>query len=142
MKIKYQPRFYGLFHRFLHLRSVYPYIHKHHHRQVAPVRGNEDAINTHPLEYFVGSYQHLLAVFLVSLFTGVHVWTLAAFLLATGMLASLNHTRFDVRIPGSLYAVAEHDTHHKFPETNYGQYTTAWDRLLGSYREWAAPSRL
>jgi sterol desaturase/sphingolipid hydroxylase (fatty acid hydroxylase superfamily) len=31
--------FYTLFHRALHIRSVYPLIHKHHHRQKAPSRG-------------------------------------------------------------------------------------------------------
>jgi sterol desaturase/sphingolipid hydroxylase (fatty acid hydroxylase superfamily) len=30
--------FYTLFHRFLHHRSVYWLVHKHHHRQHAPTR--------------------------------------------------------------------------------------------------------
>lgn len=38
---------YSIFHRFLHWAPVYPWIHKHHHRQVAPMRGLDDAINTH-----------------------------------------------------------------------------------------------
>jgi sterol desaturase/sphingolipid hydroxylase (fatty acid hydroxylase superfamily) len=41
--------FYSLFHRALHVRSVYGYIHKHHHQQVAPSHGIEDAINEHPV---------------------------------------------------------------------------------------------
>lgn len=36
--------FYTLFHRTLHLRVLYPYIHKHHHRQKAPSRGNKCSI--------------------------------------------------------------------------------------------------
>jgi sterol desaturase/sphingolipid hydroxylase (fatty acid hydroxylase superfamily) len=31
--------FYSLFHRALHNRSVYRWVHKHHHRQMAPSRG-------------------------------------------------------------------------------------------------------
>jgi sterol desaturase/sphingolipid hydroxylase (fatty acid hydroxylase superfamily) len=42
---------YSPFHYFLHWPGVYPYIHKHHHRQVAPHRGLDDAVNTHPIEY-------------------------------------------------------------------------------------------
>lgn len=41
--------FYSLFHRALHLRAVYPWVHKHHHRQLAPSRGNTDAVNVHPV---------------------------------------------------------------------------------------------
>jgi sterol desaturase/sphingolipid hydroxylase (fatty acid hydroxylase superfamily) len=36
---------YTLFHRALHWRPLYPWIHKHHHRNAAPWRGNTDAIN-------------------------------------------------------------------------------------------------
>jgi len=36
---------YTLFHRLLHWRPLYPWIHKHHHRNAAPWRGNTDAIN-------------------------------------------------------------------------------------------------
>ena len=46
--------FYAPFHRALHHRSIYAYVHKHHHRQVVPTRGNTDAINVHPFEFLVG----------------------------------------------------------------------------------------
>ena len=58
--------FYAPFHRALHHRSVYAYVHKHHHRQVVPTRGNTDAINVHPFEFIMGEYNHVLAIFLVS----------------------------------------------------------------------------
>jgi hypothetical protein len=29
---------------------VYPYVHKHHHRQILPKRGYLDAGNEHPIE--------------------------------------------------------------------------------------------
>lgn len=92
--------FYTVFHRTLHLRGLYKYIHKHHHRQKAPSRGNADAINVHPFEFLCGEYNHLLALHLVSKFiVPVHVVSAGAFIVAGGFLASLNHTRFDVRIP-------------------------------------------
>lgn len=51
--------FYTVGHRALHHRSVYKYVHKHHHRQRAPSRGNVDAVNVHPFEFVSGEYNHL-----------------------------------------------------------------------------------
>lgn len=98
--------FYTVFHRVLHLRGLYKHVHKHHHRQKAPSRGNADAVNVHPFEFICGEYNHLLALHLVSRFVvPVHVVAAGAFIIAGGFLASLNHTRFDVRIP-FLYEVS------------------------------------
>ena len=33
-----------------------------------------------------------------------------------------------------LFDVRAHDTHHCIPNSNYGQYTMFWDRLLGTYK--------
>mmetsp|Transcript_9958 Transcript_9958/g.18134 ORF Transcript_9958/g.18134 Transcript_9958/m.18134 type:complete len:251 (+) Transcript_9958:252-1004(+) len=126
--------FYTLFHRFLHNRSVYRFVHKHHHRQRAPTRGNLDAINVHPFEFVVGEYNHLVAIFLVSHYVmRVHVVWAMLFVVMGGVLASLNHTRFNINIPG-VYSVKWHDVHHRLPESNYGQYIMLWDYLMGSYK--------
>lgn len=102
--------FYTVFHRVLHLRGLYKHIHKHHHRQKAPTRGNADAVNVHPVEFLGGEYNHLLAVHLVSRYiVPVHVVSAGAFIVAGGFFASLNHTRFDVRIP-FVYEVSSHHT--------------------------------
>merc|ERR1712046_262759 len=83
--------FYSWLHRILHVKAIYKYVHKHHHRQIAPTRGNIDAINVHPLEFVMGEYLHLLAVWLVP----CHAITVLLFIVMGGFLASLNHTRFD-----------------------------------------------
>lgn len=120
--------FYMWFHRILHLRSIYVYIHKHHHQQKAPSRGNLDAINVNPIEFLVGEYLHLLTIYVIP----CHIYAVAFFILAGGIFASLNHTRHDIVIPG-LYDVKAHDIHHRIPESNYGQYTMFWDKLHGSW---------
>lgn len=136
---------YTLFHRLLHHGAVYGYVHKHHHRQSAPSRGNPDAINVHPLEFVLGEYNHLLAAFLVASALsaathgrdGLHVATLVVFVLGGGVLASLNHTRFDARVSVlgvPVYSVALHDVHHHAYNYNYAQYVPVWDYLLGTYR--------
>lgn len=120
---------YMNFHRILHFRSLYAYVHKHHHRQKAPSRGNLDAINVHPFEFLVGEYIHLLTIWMIP----CHIYTVVFFILAGGILASLNHTRFDVSIP-FVYNVNVHDVHHRLPESNYSQYTMLWDRIFNTYR--------
>jgi sterol desaturase/sphingolipid hydroxylase (fatty acid hydroxylase superfamily) len=123
--------FYCLWHRLLHVRGLYGWIHKHHHRQVNPTRGNLDAMNVHPVEFIVGEYLHLLAMMAVP----AHALTCAVFIISLGVLTSLNHTRYDINIPYGIFSVRWHDLHHRLPQSNYGQYTMVWDHLWGSYRE-------
>mmetsp|Transcript_9723 Transcript_9723/g.13392 ORF Transcript_9723/g.13392 Transcript_9723/m.13392 type:complete len:257 (+) Transcript_9723:146-916(+) len=126
--------FYTVFHRVLHYRLFYGYCHKHHHRQRAPTRGNLDAINVHPFEFVVGEYLHLAAAYLVSHYlVPVHILSLGWFIIVGGILASLNHTRYDFSFFG-VYSVKVHDVHHRLPESNYGQYIMLWDWLMGSYK--------
>lgn len=120
---------YCWFHRILHIRALYPYVHKHHHRQVVPFRGNLDAINVHPFEFASGEYLHLLCIYLVP----CHILTVALFIILGGIMASLNHTRFDASVD-SIYQVKYHDVHHRIPDTNYGQYIMLWDHVFGSFR--------
>lgn len=147
--------FYMWFHRILHLRSVYEHIHKHHHRYIAetsffftyliiivlcfwrqkvPTRGNIDAINVHPFEFITGEYLHLVTVLTIP----CHIYTAMFFIIIGGILASLNHTRFDVSIP-YIYDVKVHDVHHsQSPESNYGQYTMFWDRVFSTFKPYSS----
>jgi len=126
--------FYTLFHWALHMPALYPWIHKHHHRQVAPFRGNTDGINVHPVEYIIGEYLHLACYWMLGRVVGhenVHPLTMVVFIAVGGTLASLNHTRYDVQFLG--YSVRAHDHHHRQPRCNFGQYTMFWDRVFGTY---------
>lgn len=120
---------YCPFHRALHLPAIYPYIHKHHHRQLAPTRGTIDGINTHPIEFTCGIYLHIFALFIVP----CHAYGAALFLLVTSLMASLNHTRWAVKIPG-VFDVRDHDMHHQIFKCNYAQYVPWWDLLMGTHR--------
>jgi len=131
--------FYTLFHRVLHIRSFYGLVHKHHHRQTAPSRGFLDAINVHWFEFIVGEYHHLMTIIIVSYWifpSGVHIIAVLFFILVGGILASLNHTRYDLSFPvlGLIYRVKYHDVHHWFPYCNYGQYSVFWDYLFGTFK--------
>ena len=132
---------YALFHYCMHHRSVYAYVHKHHHRQVVPFRGTRDGFNIHPIEMLGGSYCYLLSMFLVAHgiryvtggSDGLHWATAAAYMTISSVFSGLNHTRFDLRIPG-VYQVAYHDVHHSHFTVNYGQYLMMYDKLFGTFR--------
>ena len=63
----------------------------------AHIRGNSDAINVHPVEFLTGEYLHLGAIVLVPM--SIHVTAIATFIVLGGLLASLNHTRFNFKVP-------------------------------------------
>eukprot|EP01061_Rhynchopus_euleeides_P000038 TRINITY_DN10037_c0_g1_i1.p1 TRINITY_DN10037_c0_g1~~TRINITY_DN10037_c0_g1_i1.p1 ORF type:complete len:277 (+),score=110.40 TRINITY_DN10037_c0_g1_i1:209-1039(+) len=127
--------FYYWFHRFLHVPAVYPLLHKHHHQQHAPFRGNIDAINTHPIEYIVGDYDHLFSLYLLACAVPVHVLTAVLFVVIGGYFASLNHTRYNVMLHPWVFAVGAHDVHHRIDvRSNYGQYVMIWDVLFGTFK--------
>ena len=137
--------------------------------QVVPTRGTTDAINVHPVEFLMGEWNHLLAVHVTCNYivrvartaatpgprrhacaslvqVSCHVLAVLLFLASGGLLASLNHTRHDVRIRVRLpyigellvYDVRAHDVHHRLPRSNYGQYIMLWDRLMGSFKAYEA----
>ena len=132
---------YAPLHRLMHHHRVYRWVHKHHHRQVVPTRGNTDAINVHPFEYVSGEYIHLLTIHVVCRFLfPLHCAACLLFLSLGGVCATLNHTRLDVgaihlpftKVP--IFGVRAHDTHHAIPNTNFGQYIMLWDYVMGTFR--------
>jgi sterol desaturase/sphingolipid hydroxylase (fatty acid hydroxylase superfamily) len=75
--------FFTIYHWALHKQSVYGYFHKHHHRQKAPSRGNADAVNSHPADFFFGEYNHIFAVYIYCNLLGMqmHVVTIPIILI-------------------------------------------------------------
>lgn len=140
--------FYTILHWFLHIKAVYPLIHKHHHHQKAPSRATDDAVNVHPVEFTLGEYNHLWAIFLFNRFLPfpLHIAGVLVFLATGGVLAGWNHTRFD--ISWSLFGLVNifdskaHDVHHRIPQSNYGQYTMFWDKVFGTYRPYDPNDRV
>eukprot|EP00581_Thalassiosira_minuscula_P003268 CAMPEP_0183738088 /NCGR_PEP_ID=MMETSP0737-20130205/53731_1 /TAXON_ID=385413 /ORGANISM="Thalassiosira miniscula, Strain CCMP1093" /LENGTH=316 /DNA_ID=CAMNT_0025972535 /DNA_START=240 /DNA_END=1190 /DNA_ORIENTATION=+ len=117
---------YAPLHHILHLPTLYPLIHKHHHRQHFPTRGYLDAGNEHPIEHMIGVMCTWFAVcsaeFLfptlgmwlerlkdhglsglldgVDATTkggGVHAITVIVFFQFHAALAMLNHSPYDVK---------------------------------------------
>jgi len=132
--------FYAPAHRFLHWRVVYPYIHKHHHRQIFPVRGYLDAGNEHPVEHFIGTSCTWIAVWAAVHTTGAHAATIFFFFNIHAALAMLNHSPYDVDVTilGLNYNVKAHEMHHRKFTTNYAQYWMGIDRIMGTFSPYDA----
>mmetsp|Transcript_5828 Transcript_5828/g.10428 ORF Transcript_5828/g.10428 Transcript_5828/m.10428 type:complete len:284 (+) Transcript_5828:99-950(+) len=131
---------YYFIHRLMHVPALYPYCHKHHHRQSMPKRGYLDAANEHPMEQVFGLGLMIIAVHLVVTYwpLGVHVAGVLGFLLVYAATAFLNHTPYDIKLGWLMlgYSVRAHEMHHRFPQTNYAQNTMVWDKLFGTFEEY------
>lgn len=147
--------FYAPAHRFLHLKGVYKYVHKHHHRQVIPTRGYLDAGNEHPIEQIIGMLCSWFSLQLAPSVVGLHAIGGLLFFAVYAALAMLNHTRYDVSVsmlPECVfgahisrlgrYQVRDHETHHRFYNYNYAQYFMGWDYLMGTYKPYKIPPKV
>lgn len=116
-------------HRGLHHPLIYKHLHKPHHKWIMPTPFASHAF--HPLDGFAQSIPYHVYPFLfplqklsyVFLFMFVNVWTI---MIHDGEFVSQNPV---------VNGAAHHSIHHLAFNYNYGQYTTLWDRLGGSYRK-------
>lgn len=116
-------------HRWLHHPLIYKRLHKPHHKWIMPTPFASHAF--HPLDGFAQSFPYHVFPFLfplqkvayVALFMFVNFWTI---LIHDGEFVSDNPI---------VNGAACHSIHHLAFNYNYGQYTTLWDRLGGSYRK-------
>jgi len=132
---------YYPFHLIAHRRVLYPYCHKQHHRQFVPFRGYADAANQHPLEQMYGFSIWIFSLWTMSKTLGLHAATAWLGSLAWAVLNICNHLPYDTRIHLPLPYPAfpkDHNTHHRFPNTNYATLSTMTDRMFGTFRPYQA----
>ncbi|CDO95734.1 unnamed protein product [Kluyveromyces dobzhanskii CBS 2104] len=118
-----------LLHRWLHWPKVYKALHKPHHKWLVTTPYASHAF--HPVDGYMQSVPYhiypmlfpLQKVSYLILFTFVNFWTV--------MIHDGEYLANDPIINGA----ACHTVHHLYFNYNYGQFTTLWDRLGGSYRE-------
>ncbi|KAI8953907.1 hypothetical protein F4801DRAFT_534851 [Xylaria longipes] len=118
-----------LIHRGLHHPLIYKHLHKPHHKWIMPTPFASHAF--HPVDGFSQSFPYHLYPILfplnkyasVALFVFVNFWTI------------MIHDGEYVADSPVINGAACHTMHHLYFNYNYGQYTTLWDRLGGSYRK-------
>lgn len=137
--------FYAPSHHILHMPWCYYLVHKHHHRQIFPVRGYLDAGNEHPIEHLIGVMCTWAAV-LAAVYgpTGAHGIVIFFFFNIHAALAMLNHSPYNVKfaiLPFGImqYSVANHEMHHRKFTINYAQYCMWYDRFMNTYGAYIGP---
>ena len=115
-------------HRWLHWPWVYKKLHKPHHKWIVCTPFASHAF--HPVDGWAQSLPYHLypllfplhKVLYLFLFTFVNFWTV--------MIHDGQYMSNDPFVNGT----ACHTVHHLYFNYNYGQFTTLWDRIGGSYR--------
>jgi Delta7-sterol 5-desaturase len=116
-------------HRGLHHPLIYKRLHKPHHKWIMPTPFAAFAF--HPLDGYSQSVPYHLFPFIfplqkfayITLFVFVQVWSV------------MIHDGEYVANSPVINGAACHTMHHLYFNYNYGQFTTLWDRLGGSYRK-------
>jgi lathosterol oxidase len=116
-------------HRGLHHPLVYKRLHKPHHKWIMPTPYASHAF--HPVDGYLQGVPYHVFPFLfplqkfayVFLFVFINIWTV------------LIHDGEYVADSPIINGAACHTMHHLYFNYNYGQFTTLWDRLGGSYRK-------
>jgi len=121
-------------HRFMHLKKIYPYVHKVHHLSVNPTPWA--AFSFHPIEA-------LLEVAIVPIMTyllPVHPAAVIIWILYQTGMNVIGHLGFELFPSGFTKGVlskwhntsTHHNMHHKHVNCNYGLYFNFWDRIMGT----------
>ncbi|KAH8821513.1 hypothetical protein F5884DRAFT_90218 [Xylogone sp. PMI_703] len=121
--------FVYMIHRGLHHPLLYKSLHKPHHKWIMPTP--YASIAFHPVDGWAQSLPYHIFPFVfplqkwayLVLFFFVQIWTVFI------------HDGEYVADSPIINGAACHTMHHLYFNYNYGQYTTLWDRLGGSYRK-------
>ncbi|KAK2759403.1 c-5 sterol desaturase [Arachnomyces sp. PD_36] len=115
-------------HRALHHPLIYKRYHKPHHKWIIPSPFASHAF--HPLDGWSQGLPYHIFPFIfplqktayVFLFVAINIWTV---IIHDGEYVANNPI---------INGAACHTLHHLYFNYNYGQFTTLWDRIGGSYR--------
>lgn len=116
-------------HRFLHGKWIFKYVHRWHHRIVAPTPFI--TVTMHPVEFTLLQITAFLPVF----FLPVHVVAFAGLLVYVLVFNLMDHSgiRMSHWLPWHSSS-SFHDDHHVYFHCNYGQNLAIFDRLHGTHR--------
>ncbi len=119
-------------HRLLHWQPLYKVSHELHHRNVNT--GPWTGISMHPIEHFI--YFSLFALWWV---IPVHPVVIVLTGLFQGVSPAVSHSGFDFikSTGGRLFSSGDwyHQLHHQYFNFNYGNTTTPFDKLFGSWHD-------
>ncbi len=124
-------------HRFMHLRRVFPFTHRVHHKSFFPT----------PFAVFAFQPTEAILQFIIFpallLVIPMHLWVLIIYLIYNLIANIGGHVGFEIlpasffRNPLTRYSASptSHQIHHIRFLKNFGGYTNVWDRLMGTHLE-------
>jgi len=115
-------------HRGLHHPLIYRHLHKAHHKWIMPTPYASYAF--HPVDGFAQSIPYHLFPFILPLQKFAYIVLFAFITIWTVIIHDGEYIADSPIINGA----ACHTMHHLYFNYNYGQFTTLFDRLFGSYR--------
>ncbi|KAJ5282234.1 hypothetical protein N7497_012047 [Penicillium chrysogenum] len=116
-------------HRGLHHPRVYRWLHKPHHKWAVPTPFASYAF--HPLDGWSQSLPYHVYPLVFPLQKGAYLGLFIFVTVWTVLIHDAEYMPTSVVINGASC----HTMHHLYFNYNYGQFTTAWDRLAGTYRK-------
>jgi len=122
-------------HWFMHIRSAYKWVHKHHHQSLYPARAYLDASNNHPVEHIWALTLNYLVIHMVGAISGVHIISIFSHFTLKALFSLFNHTECDLKFSflGIEHSVQAHEMHHRIPQSNYAQFVSLYDQILGTH---------
>ena len=124
-------------HRFMHLKAIYPYVHKVHHVSVNP--SPWAAYSGHPWEALIAAGIFPILAFVIP----CHPLALTIFILYMLFMSVMGHAGYEFypkNFPRTWFGkwqttATHHNLHHKYFFGNYGIYFNFWDRIMKTERE-------
>lgn len=121
-------------HRCMHLKAIYPAVHKVHHLSRPPTAWA--AFSFHAYESLILSW----VIPALTLIIPIHIGALLFMLTIMTLNATLNHCGYEILPkswikgwPGKMLITAtHHNLHHKHYNCNYALYFRFWDKLMGT----------
>ena len=125
--------FFHLFHRLLHWRVIYPYIHKKHHEYNTSI--GIAAEHAHPVEFMLTSYPSIMGAEFLGM--RMHAYTYMVWVVVRIYETVDGHSGYSFPwVPFRLFPVQSpggyHEFHHSHNVGNYSSFFTIWDTLSGS----------
>lgn len=116
-------------HRFLHIKALFPHIHRWHHRYIATTPFVVTAM--HPVEFILFQAATFIPMFILPVYY-LSAITVFIYILVFNIIDH-SGVKLQSRLPWQGPS-SFHDDHHVYFHCNFGQVLTFWDRFHDTLR--------
>ncbi len=124
-------------HRLMHLKSIYPHVHKVHHHSTNPTPWA--SYSFHPLEGLIDN----AIITIIILVLPSHIIAISIFVTFTIIMNIGGHLGYEIfsegftrhKITGLSNTPTHHNMHHSHFNCNYGIYFNIWDKIMKTNHE-------